>query len=70
MPWISAIINVYKVLHMQHQTENRLWGKSREQEKSWEPEKWGLTNIIVCYSDECATDITDILNKTISEEVS
>ena len=32
------------------------------------PEKWKLAKIIVCYSDEYATDITDILNKTISQE--
>ena len=23
MTWTSAIINVYKILHMQHQTQNR-----------------------------------------------
>ena len=33
------------------------------------PEKWKITEIIVCYSDEYATDITDVLNKTISQEV-
>ena len=43
---------------------------TRVQEKSQEgPEKRKLTEIIVCYSDEYATDITDILNKTISQEV-
>ena len=31
--------------------------------------QWKLTEIIVCYSDEYATDITDILNKTISQEI-
>ena len=33
------------------------------------PEKWKITEIIVCYSDEYATDITDILNKTILQEI-
>ena len=33
------------------------------------PEKGKFTEIIVYYSDEYATDITDILNKTISQEV-
>ena len=42
---------------------------TRVQEKSQGPEKRKLTEIIVCYSDEYATDITDILNKTISQEV-
>ena len=35
-------------------------------------EKWKLTEMIVCYSDEYATDITDNLNnlnKTILQEV-
>ena len=31
-------------------------------------EKWKLTEIIVCCSDKYATDIMDILNKTISQE--
>ena len=39
------------------------------QEKSSRPEKWKLNEIIVCYSDEYATNITDILNKTISQKV-
>ena len=30
---------------------------------------WKLTEIIVCYSDEYATNIKDILNKIISQEV-
>ena len=30
---------------------------------------WKLTGIIVCDSDEYATGITDILNKTIQLEV-
>ena len=42
---------------------------TRMQEKSQEPEKWKLTEITVCYSEEYATDITDILNKTISQEL-
>ena len=42
---------------------------TRMQEKNQESEKWKLTEITVCYSEECATDITDILNKTISQEV-
>ena len=33
------------------------------------PENWKLAEIIVWYSDEYATDITDILSKTISDEV-
>ena len=32
-------------------------------------EKWNFTEIIVYYSDEYATDITDILNKTILQRV-
>ena len=32
-------------------------------------EKWKFTEIIVYYSDEYATDITDILNKTILQRV-
>ena len=33
-------------------------------------EKWKFTEIIVCYSDEYATDIiTDILNKAILQRV-
>ena len=39
---------------------------TRVQEKSYGPEKWKLTEIIICYSNEYATDITDILNKIIS----
>ena len=39
-------------------------------EKSQGPEKWKLTEIIVCNKAEYATDnITDNLNKTISQEV-
>ena len=41
----------------------------RVEEKSQGPEKWKLTEIIVSFSDEYATDITDILNKTILQEV-
>ena len=33
------------------------------------PEKWKLTEIIVCYSDEQAKDITDIFNKTTLQNV-
>ena len=40
------------------------------QEKNSQPEKWKLTEIIVCYNNEYATDITHILNKTISQEAS
>ena len=39
---------------------------AREELGAWKVEK---TEIIVCYSDEYATDITDILNKTISLEI-
>ena len=42
---------------------------TRVQEMSQRPEKWKLTEIIVCCSGELATDITDSLNKTISQEV-
>ena len=31
-------------------------------------DKSARVQIIICYSDEYATDITDILNKTISQE--
>ena len=41
----------------------------RVQEKSSGPEKWKLTEIIVSYSDEYATDVTDILKRTISQKV-
>ena len=34
----------------------------RVQRRSQGPEKWKLTEIIVCYTNEYATDITDILN--------
>ena len=40
-----------------------------EEEKNWGPEKWKLTEINVCYSDKYATEITNILNKTILQEV-
>ena len=47
---------------MQHETENRSRGNLTE--------KWNLTDqIIVCYRDEYATDITDILHKIISQGV-
>ena len=45
---------------------------AREELEKWKSEKWKLTEIIVCYSDEYATDITDVmdvLNKTMSQEV-
>ena len=42
---------------------------TRVQEKSQGPEKTNLTEIIVCYSDEYGKYITDILNKTILQEV-
>ena len=42
---------------------------TRVQEKSYQPEKWKLTETVVCYSNEYATDIMDILNNTISQEV-
>ena len=32
---------------------------TKVQEKSQGPEKWKFTEIIVCYRDEYATDITD-----------
>ena len=38
------------------------------QEKSQGPEKWKLSKIIVCYSDEYAIVDIDLLNKTISQE--
>ena len=33
------------------------------------PEKWKLTEIVVCFSDEYATDITNIFNKTTLQKV-
>ena len=41
-------------------------GSAREELGAWKVE---LTEIIVCYSDEYATDITNILSKTIPKEV-
>ena len=47
---------------MQQETDCKITGV---QEKSQGPEKWKLAEIIVCYSNEYAVDITDILTKPI-----
>ena len=41
----------------------------RVQEKSYGPEQWKLIETIICYNSVYATDIKDILKKTISQEV-
>ena len=43
--------------------------KNRLETMDQRNEKWKFTEIIVYYSDEYATDITDILNKTILQRV-
>ena len=49
--------------------ESRGTRKELEQEKNQGHDKWKLTEFIVCYTDEYATGTTDVLNKTISQEV-
>ena len=49
--------------------ESRGTREELEQEKNQGHHKWKLTEFIVCYTDEYATGTTDVLNKTISQEV-
>ena len=53
-----------------NETQRRDRKAIQDQKKCQGPEKWKLTEIIICYSDEYGTDITDILSKTTSQEVS
>ena len=50
-------------------TKQKIDRKVSQDNETTREELWKLTEIIVCYSDEDPTDITDILNKTILQEV-
>ena len=70
MPWTSTVIlQIMQCLYAtckRKQVAKRV-KITRVQEKGCE--KWKLNEIIICYSNEYATHITDILNKIFSEEV-
>ena len=70
MPWISAIINVYKILHLQLEIENRSLSSQDRKSAREELGAWKVKiEIIIFYSNEYAiTDICNILNRTILQE--
>ena len=59
----------YLICNTKQKTDREASQDNKSARKKFGPEKWKITEIIFCYSDEYATDITDILNKTILQEI-
>ena len=59
----------YFACNVQQKTDCKTSQDNKSAGEELRTKKWKLTEIIVCYSDEYATNITDILYKTISREV-